>query len=102
MLQNIVSSATGTAPKQIAIPNTAAAGATMYTVPTGRKFIGRFTTTSNSQPTKINGVNIYPYYGSSTSVTQSGALGEWTLVAGTVVTENTANQTTIVGVEYDA
>jgi hypothetical protein len=102
MLTTPAGAASSTPPKQIAISNTASAGATMYTVPTGRKFIGRFTTTSTGQPTKINGVNIYPYYGGSTAVAQAGALGEWTLVAGTVVSENTSNQTTIVGVEYDA
>lgn len=102
MLTTSVIAASGTPPKQIAITNTALAGTAMYTVPAGRKFIGRFTTTSTNQPTKINGVRIYPYYGGGTSVAQSGALGEWTLVAGTVVSENTSNQTSIVGVEYDA
>ena len=97
-----VPTASATPPKQITIPNTALAGATMYTVPAGRKFIGYFTTSSQNQPTQINGVNIYPFYGAGTSVVQPGALAEWTLVAGTVVSEVTSGQTTIVGVEYDA
>tara|TARA_R110000851_G_scaffold280479_1_gene433775 strand:+ start:1843 stop:2151 length:309 start_codon:yes stop_codon:yes gene_type:complete len=102
MLTTPVGAASGTPPKQIAITNTALAGTTMYTVPVGRKFIGYFNTRGQNQPTKINGVNIYPYYGGGTSVVQPGALVEWTLVAGTVVSENTSNQTSIVGVEYDA
>lgn len=102
-LTNIQSSVTPTAASiQINIPNSSAAGEVMYTVPTGRKFVGNFQSTANGGTILVNGVYIYCYTGGSTNVTAAGSLTTYTLLAGTVVKENATNTSAIFGIESAA
>lgn len=96
------SSVSSSTAKQITIPSTSEAGAVMYSVPTGRKFVGNIFNQNNGYSTNINGVTMYCYHGSSSYVAQAGALHVFTLLSGTVVKEVTANSSYIIGVETDA
>jgi hypothetical protein len=89
------------APKMVCFSNDFPANIVIYTVPKGRKWVGRIGNTTNNWRTQINGVSIYAYHGGSTSVVQSAALGEMTLIAGTVIKEGNANGSYIWGVESD-
>ena len=92
----------GAGPIQISVNNNIASGAVMYTVPAGRKFVGRIWNTGNNNQTQINSTYMYCYFGSATSVAQSGSLWEYNLVAGTVIKEGTANTSAILGIESAA
>ncbi len=104
-LINTITTSSGTvsAPIQIAIPNGTAANEIMYTVPAGRKFVGRIWNTQNGSSTRINTTYVYTYVGQSTYVTQVGAFWEYYLLAGTVIREGgTGNTTSILGIESAA
>lgn len=89
--------------KQVTINNSSAANSIMYTVPLNRKFIGYIGNTQSGPQTFINGTPVYCHHGSGTTVAQSGALVQHTLLAGTIVKEGgSANTSFIYGVEYDA
>lgn len=82
--------------KQFVKPKTTAASTVMFTVPFGRKYVGRFTC-SSSDGLKINGTQIFPHE-MSTGVVRAD--GEYTLIGGTVVTEGiTLNSSAFVGVD---
>jgi len=88
---------------QITIQNNNAANSVMYTVPNGRKFVGRIFNTQASIQTFINNAWVYAYFGAGSAPPQSGSLGDFTLLAGTVVKEGgTANTSMLIGVESDA
>lgn len=101
------SSATATAtaapPKQINIQNNIAAGTAMYTVPAGRKFVGRiFNTTSNSF-TYIDNTMIYANYSNNNGYLAAAASRVvWTFLPGTVIREgNTGSSSQLIGIEQD-
>ena len=87
---------------QITIAATSTANAVMYTVPTGRKFIGRIGNTTSGYGTYVNSALIPFFQGSGGTNPTAAALFELTLLAGTVIKEQAANSTYIYGVESDA
>ena len=90
------------APVQISIQNSTPAQAVMYTVPTGRKFVGHITNSYQSGGCYINSMQLSCYYGNATAVAAAWSLNQITLLGGTVVKEGaTANSTSILGVESD-
>ena len=89
--------------KQITIQNNNPANTVMYTVPPGRKFVGRIFNTQTNQQTFINNAWIYAYMnGGSSQFPAAPAYGDFTLIAGTVVKEGgTGSSSLIIGVETD-
>ena len=80
--------------KQFVKPKTTNASTVMFTVPFSRKYVGRFTCGTTNGPT-INGTQIFP---GETPGNKGG--DEWTLIAGTVVTEGiTGSSSAFVGVD---
>jgi len=92
------------APKQIAISGTGAASDVVYTVPVGRKFIGKLGTNDTTYAIVINGQNFYPYNFGATGTTVKGFMNDVVLVAGTTVANSSVTSATVrlLGVEYDA
>ena len=89
-----------TAPKAITIQSQGSASATMYTVPTGRKFEGYLWTNNSSYWGRINSINLRPY--SSTNASLSPLPIQ--LTAGDVVQSSatSSDYTFIQGMESDA
>jgi hypothetical protein len=92
--------------KQIVTALNSASGAVIYTVPANRVFKGYIIFSGTTQGFKINGKDMYSnafFMGNNSTSVPGGMTGfELTLVAGTYITENTANVTQVLGVEYDA
>jgi hypothetical protein len=88
-------------PKQIAVAGSNTAGTVLYTVPTGRKFIGSFAPQTANCYIVINGiVLVLSQLGTSGSVTAAIPV---TLVTGTVITTfGTTSACGLFGVESDA
>lgn len=83
--------------KQFVKPKNTSASTVMFTVPFGRKYVGRFTCGGLNGPT-INGTQIFPteYNGATSGADRY----EYTLIGGTVVTEGiTASSSAFVGVD---
>lgn len=93
-------------PKQITIGNSTLS-AVVYTVPAGRKFLGRIFNTILSS-TQINGASFNFFAGSvnsgTTNIANSSTFMDLTLLAGTVVSNpsSSAGSCQILGIEVDA
>lgn len=91
------------APKQINILNNIAANTTMYTVPSGRKFVGRIFNTSSNASTYIDNTAVYANYSNPQGYLAAAASRVvWTFLPGTVIREGTSGSTSqLIGIEQD-
>lgn len=87
-------------PKQIAAVSSTS-GQVMYTVPTGRKFIGCVSANSGNTWVGINGVQLSLCSSNGSTNQFFNHEATRTFVAGTVVACG-SGQVTLLGVEYDA
>ena len=100
-LETVASTAVDTtAPKSITIQSQGSASATMYTVPTGRKFSGYLWTNNQSYWGRINNIDLRSYAGTYASITPLPIQ----LRAGDVVKSSAtaSDYTFIQGLESDA
>ena len=89
-------------PIQITIePLASIGGQVLYTVPDGRKFVGRIFNSNIGYITYINKAYINAHVGSGANTPTAPALCEYTLLAGTVIKEGSGN-TCIIGIESAA
>ena len=112
MLTKVASTTTTTStttvpsiPKTIAIQNNVGAGAVLYTVPDGRKFVGYIYNTTLNNQTFINNAWGYHFMGGGNTAgqnQQAGCNNQYTFYAGTVIKEGTANTSMVIGYEMDA